>query len=245
MAKAKRKKIATMTHPVIEAVAHALFRYDDIEQAYAQMESIKKQFVISKEQPQEDDAAGPQLRLWIRGYDLTQDDKSKGYTGHFAILNIKQIEGRYAIAATKDTTPLAQHPQKRRPKQSHPDWGHPILRAIKRGKTFKTIEAADNELQALHRQFPNVSIPNPAKLHCIVYEKRKGEKGAPIRKYTFEVKPTAEGEFLIHYQENIRIKGPKAVKENVESSPEGYFTALVQTKRKKKKPVGNHDNNDT
>lgn len=235
---ANSRKMATMTHPVMEAVTHALFRYDNIEDAYAQMQSIAEQFVISKEQPAVDESIGPQLRLWIRGYSLSDAEKQEGYTGNFAILSIGQVQNRYTLTAKKDTTPLSQHPQKKRPKQSHPDWGNPILRMIKRGKIYETIDAADNELQELHKQFPTVTIPGPAKLHAIIYEKRKDEKGPPIKKYTFEVKPTAEGKFKIEFKENIRIKGPSAVKENSEGKAEGYFTALVQTKRKKKRPTG-------
>lgn len=233
MSKALRKRVATATHPLMEAAIHGLFRFDDIEQAYARIEEIRQQFILSKQQPASDDARGPAVRLWIRGFSIEKDDEEKGFLGHFAVLSISHTkQGRYNLVAQKELAPLSQHPQKARPQRSHPDWGHPILRGIKKGKNYATLEAADGDLQRLHAEYPATTIPGQAKLHCIIYERIQKNAGPPAVKYTLVVKPTPEGAFIIEAQKNAR--GIKAPAPTTKEAPKGYFTALVQTKRKRK-----------
>ncbi len=232
MVKTTRKRVAHATHPLIEAAISGLYRFDDIELAYNRLNEIKQQFILSKHQPADDESRGPTLRLWIRGFGLEKGDKEQGFLGHYALLSIGHTpQGRYNLQAEKELAPLAQHPQKERPKRSHPDWGHPILRSIKKAKTYATMEDADAALQKLHAEYPATTIPGQAKLHCIIYERANRESGPPAVKYTFIVKPTADGAFIIEAQKNTRNIKPATGKGE---APQGYFTAMVQTKRQRK-----------
>jgi hypothetical protein len=134
------------------------------------------------------------------------------------------------LTAEKLDTPLENHPQKKRPTFKQPDWGHPIMRAVKNQKRYETIEEVQAELAELHKQFPDVTIPNVNKLHVIVYERREGEKN-PTRKYTIELKSDEEGKFYMLAKENT---GPKRRKPFVTEGKEaqGFFTARALLKKK-------------
>lgn len=245
--KEKIRKVAFAEHPLIEAIIKQLYRFTEDEQALRRMEQLRDNFEISSSQ---DTEHGPEVKLWIKGFALSDDDNKKGYLGHFAKVHPRKVaEGYIILHAEKEEVPLERHPQKQRPKQKHPNWGHPILRGIEKHKSYDQLIEAQAELDKLHREFPDTSIPNVNKLHILVYSKDPNGGGNPTKKITLEIKSTAQGKFEILSRENTsQKKAPKKV--HIPISPaisgnalpdgvqavQGRFTAMVELKKKKKRP---------
>jgi hypothetical protein len=109
------------------------------------------------------------------------------------------------------------------------------LRDIKKKRIFGTINEAARELERLHEEFPEVSIPGENRLMIILYERVEGVK-SPVQKYKFEVKAIPEGGFFIDYKRNDKKKPPAPLSQQP-TDPQGYFTAMVKLKKSRKKPV--------
>ncbi len=243
---AKRKGYATIRHPNIEAVTEALFRLESIDQAKERLNSISDYFIISKDQPDPEEGVQP-LKLWIKGYGLTPEDEAKGFLGHYAIVRAVRLDnGVYTLTAEKVVMAPRFHPQRVRPKRKHPDWGHPILRKIRKGITFATVEEGQTMLQDLHQQFPEVTIPNANKLFCIIYQKRE-DASKPVQKFVFTIEVLSEGGYTIQWRENSykpSAKPPTPPKPSISVGattndgpvePAGYFSSKVLLKRKSKR----------
>ena len=222
------QRLGSEKNPTIEAVINGLFRFDDYQQAKERLEAIRQNFVISAKLPKEEDKENT-LKLWIRGYELDEDEEKKGYLGNFALLKIKKLKDeKYTIEAVKQRIAVKYHPQRKRPKRKHPDWGHPCLRIVKNEKSFETLEDAQKILAQLHEEYPNISIPSVNKLFIIIYS--KAEK-PPVSKYILEVKPDKKGGYYIDHRKNTykRNQVPeKQSKPEENSQPQGYFSSMVK-----------------
>lgn len=223
----KQKKYATVHNPTINAVLKALYSFASEEQALQHIDKLKENFVTSKQSKTPNTAL-----IWVGGYELTEEEKEQGSTGNFALISYKKSGDRYKLYATKISSDPAHQPHRKRPKKEHPDWGHPILRDIRKGRLFESMEQAFAELMRLHEEFPNISIPSDNGLLIILYEKVEGEK-LPVQKYKFKIEITPAGEYFIHYRRNVKPK-KTAYKRNQESENKGYFSAVVNLRRKQK-----------
>lgn len=151
----------------------------------------------------------------------------------------KKGADKFTISATKINSELKFHPQRKRPKNKHPDWGHPILRDIHKKRLYFSLEEASHELARLHDEYPEVSIPDEHRLFIIVYGKGLGEK--PFQKYKFTVRPLPDGTFIIEYKENV--KKQKIVIKIAENT-EGYFSQKEKIRRTlKRKRIDNRNTN--
>ncbi len=249
MSKSKQKKsYASVKSPTIEAVTSGFFRFANEAQALARLEAIRDTFIISR-LPEGEEAPPPDaLRLWIRGFNVTPEEKEQGYTGNYALIRVRNTnDTKYTLVANKLPTDKKYHPQRKRTKSRHPNWGHPILRAIKKKKIYSSLEETQAEILRLHEEYPEVSIPCTGKMYIMIYQKtKKGD--SPIKKWVLEVKAADEGGFYFNYSLNT-YSAPKdkraankkqAVKDDtaaVQNQPDGYFTSMVQLKRaRRKKP---------
>ncbi len=250
--KQKKKKIATMLHPTLQAIVHELFRFEDKDIALGRLKSLKENFIVSKEQPADDLPDGPYVRLWIKGYSISKKQKIQGAKGNYALIGVREVEKRFTLYAIKEDVAVKVHPQRKRPKQQHPDWGHPILRNIRKEEKhiFNTLEAAELSLKQMHEQFPNTSIPGRARLFIMIYSKPEHEGDNPVKKWVLEIKAAEKGGFYIDYKENVykpKAKSdkpalPKLTNPHMESVAEelgeevrnGYFASMVQVKRASK-----------
>jgi len=227
----KNKKHATAVNPTINAVLKSLYRFANEQQAHDRIAQLKEHFVTSKLSTGEN--APNTALIWIRGYALTDAEIAEGYSGHYALISARKMGDKYTLSALKIESELKFHPQKKRPKQKHPDWGHPILRDIKKKRVFASIEEASNELARLHEEFPEVSIPDENKLMIILYEKTPDTK-SPVQKYKFAVAAIPEGGFFIDFKRNNKAVKYKMHEGADKATGGGYFTSMVKLKRKKK-----------
>ncbi len=232
---AKNKRVAVLKHPLIEAVIHGLFKFTEERQAVARLNEIKSKFIVGKDQ----DPSGRTLKLWIKDYELSDEDIKKGYRGHFGEISIKQLDKRKcSLHLAKLDVPLAAHPQKTRAKRSHPDWGHPVLRKLEKYPVFKEPEHAHALLMTLHEEYPNISIPGLNYLLIMVYRKDKVKKGdgPPVQKLKFSIVAAEGGGYKITWAENVKRQKVTIKKEEPEVAQPtvGSFTAMVKLKKKRK-----------
>ena len=232
----KQKRYASVRNPTVDAMVHERFRLPTREAAIAKLDMLRSHFVISRQQPKE--SKNPGVILWIKGYDVSESELAKGFLGHFALITFKQIDkGRYTLYPTKIASDLKIHPQRKYEKRDkHPNFGHPILRAIKNGTEYESPEDAYNVLMKLHQEYPEVSIPATGKLYIMIFS-RPENGGNPVQKYVLDVKALTEGGFTIEC--NLNTYKPKPKRHSAESkdpnAQQGYFTSMVALKRSKKK----------
>ena len=234
---AKKPRIACVSDATILAAVRGYFRYDHEWQAIEMLEKIHTDFIRSKLQSDtppcdyQVKSIACSVTLWVRGYNVTKEEKAAHYRGNFVRLAIAPADaGKWTIAAEKIDIPLAKHPEKERPKAAHPNWGHPVLRAVETAKKFDGIEIARAFLHSLHHEYPDATIPGKDVVHVMVYN-RKLDEGAPIQKITVKVKPLSDGGAKLM----LMKKKPKGKKLPISTTPqpdEGKFTVMVKKRRK-------------
>lgn len=229
------KHYASTEIPAIAAAIDGLLRLESKADAEAFLDNIAARHIIAREQ-----ATGKNktLTLWIRGYEVTPAEANAGAIGNMAELSITSIGGRFALAAEKIALPPAKHPQRKYIRRGkHPNWADPLLRAMKRGKTYATAEEAHADLAQLHDAYPSASIPTKQRLYLMVYSRDENKKGSPITKYILEPKVNEAGTFIMDIRLNTgpekKAAAPTETKKPA-GAAKGYFTAREQLKRKKK-----------
>lgn len=239
---APKKKYASIKNPTIEAILAENFRFASPDQAKARLEALRDTFITSR-LPEDVDPDPKELKLWIRGYGLSGPMREKGYIGNYARFELKRAEkGKWTITPILLSIDKKYHPQRRQPPRRHPNWGHPIMRDIKKTRVHQQVETAQNELVRLHELFPEVSIPLTNKMYIMVYQKTDDGQ-PPIKKWVLEIKATEDGSgFYIDnypntYQADAREKAAAA---NVETevAPQkeavGKFTSAALLKKSRK-----------
>src|SRR5437868_9775838 len=95
-------------------------------------------------------------------------------------------QGKWTLTLTKIDIPLNKHPLKKAVPRRYPNWGHPVLRAASRHKSWTTMQEVVAQLMRLHEEFPEVSIPGLHKLKIMAYA--KAEKGkSPVQRLELHV----------------------------------------------------------
>lgn len=241
-----KKTYASTDIPTVAAAVDGLLRLESQAQVEAFLDNIAEQHITAREQLPEA-ADKKSLTLWIRGYALTPEEEEAGALGNFATLAYKEIGMRWTIYPTKICLPPAKHPQRKYvARGKHPNWAHPVLKAIKKGKTYTTIEAAQEELATLHEQYPSASIPTLQKLYLMVFTRSSeaDAKKSPVEKWVFEPKVNPEGSYYIDIYPNTSKarsskvtpdkRTPEAPSATAAATPKGVFTARESLRRKKK-----------
>ncbi|MBI1274719.1 hypothetical protein GC177_01960 [bacterium] len=238
VARKPKARIATSQSPWIASVIEGSCHFADEATALKRLEAIKRQFILSKHQPAQD-YPRPACILWVKAYEVTEEEAAQGYLGHYAILTVElpNNKGRSPISITKLPSELAMHPQKKRPKTKHPDWGFHVLRGVQQGRHYLTSQEGQQQLEMLHDEFPDTSILCTHKLYTIIYRKADNPRDS-IQKWVLTVEPTPEGTFTIKAAPN-NYKKPSTLKpgESTEIRPLGYFTAKAQLGKKPGKPA--------
>jgi hypothetical protein len=237
----KHKKIlANAKSPIIDAVIHQRYVFATKKDALNKIVTIEERFVKSTLA----ESVDPECTvIWIRDYQLTQDEIKAGCIGNYALLYAdKMPDGKFTVAARKLTIEPSRHPQRKRTKSKHPDWGYWVLRRVKKNWRYGSIDEAYNDLMQLAEDFPEVSIPGQNKLYTIVYRKTT-DNSLPLFRIVLEVEALPEGGFTIACSENTfkRERKPErdASQEQAATPPEqmGRFTSMVTVKRNKRRNI--------
>lgn len=225
MLPASQKYYASLKNPTIEAVIGGLFSFETHAQAEARLAGIRQLCVVSKDSDEET------LVLWVKDF-VDEDERADGYAGNFAGIRVALLpNGRFTLAAEKIVKHKKFHPRRVREKHSHPNWGHPILRRIKKETAYASAADAQAALDALHEEYPAISIPGKGRLLLMVYG--PVAKGDPVSKYVLEIKPGEDDTWRIAYAINKKTQLDGMLKKERETSAAaGFFTALVKKKKK-------------
>jgi len=228
--KPMKPRIASVEDATILAAVRGYFKYEHEWQAAEMLEKIYTNYLRSKESTPE------AVKLWVRGYNVTKDEKAKHFRGNFVRLTVAPAEaGKWTIAGEKIETELKNHPEKERPKERHPNWGHPVMRAVETARKFDSIEIAWAFMHSLHAEYPDATIPGKDVVHVMVYKRAEGE-GVPIQKISLKIKPLeAGGAKIVEMKKKPKAKAvPGAAKPVIEE--QGKFTTLIKKSRARKKP---------
>ncbi len=109
------KITAHIDNPNISGCIYGLFEFESEEIADAKINQIKKTFDCSTKQESKDQY-GITLRLWIKDFEVTDQEHEKGFIGSFGIIYKIEREGKWSLKLKKVEVPLKNHPQKARPK---------------------------------------------------------------------------------------------------------------------------------
>ncbi len=224
-------RYASVNNVMISALVSQSYKFPTHQAAQNLLEKLKAQFILAK--GHEELLPQGKLKLWIRGFQLTEEEIKEGALGNFCIATIvQQNDGNCLIKCEKENTPPINHPMKKRKTARMPNWGHPTMRYIKNGGKFDRYEDAVESLYNLHQEFPDTTIPNKDRLDVMVYT-REGKKKPETKKFRLNLKPV-ENYFVITPEE--KVARPR-VSETEEKPSDiiGRFTALALMKKKKKK----------
>jgi hypothetical protein len=233
------RRIATQQEPAIAAAIGRLYRFTSKRDALAVLAGLGRGFVRAKGAVPPHENGSPVVKLWVKDFELSAEDRSKGYEGHFAHLWVEFLEiGYYTIRAEKVHAPLARHPRKGKIKGKHPNRDNPVMRAVERGKTFASFEEARALLEALHVDYPLATTPTADALKILLFSRdgAKDGKKVPIEKVTVKVKILSEGGAkLVLVQAPAREAAATEGVKPTDSTPvpsHGKYTALVKKQRK-------------
>ncbi len=235
----KKPRYANALSAQVAAVVNGLYRFREEAPALARLAQLRTAYTHASEQ--EDDART--LTLWIRNFEVSEDEEQAGFLGHYATLRVvrmKNEDAHYTLTATKIMRELKTHPVRKRPAARCPNWGHPVLRSVLKGKEYANIHEAADALEALHLEYPETTIPGDSmsKLYLMIFSRRDNPK-QPIEKYILEVKNRQGGGFIIESRKNTftatNITPPKS-EDGAAPASQGHFASMVALKKRKRKP---------
>jgi hypothetical protein len=238
--KKSKKSLANAKSPIMDAVIHQRYVFAKKSDALKKIIDISEKFVTST---LAESVAADCTVIWIRDYEITEAEMAAGCIGNYALLYPDETpDGKYTVAARKLVIEAAKHPQRKRQKSKHPDWGYWVLRRIKKNWRYGSIDEAYSDLMQLAEDFPEVSIPGQNKLYTIVYRKTD-DNSLPLFRIVLEVEALPEGGFTITHKENTFKRENKPPREestvqNTEAAePMGKFASMIAVKRNKRRNI--------
>lgn len=231
----KTKRYAHIDNPTIAAIVHEMYRFESAEEAEFKIVELAQHFVAARKQIP--NTQHPTLILWIKGYALTPADEKAGIIGNFAVIAAKKTGNRFTLSASKMDAPAGEHPQRGQVRRDNPNWGHPVLRAARKGKVYGSVEEAQAELDLLHEHYPSVSIPNPGLLYIMIYCADRPARERMV-KFVITIKQDeAAGGYVLECKENTYQARPALPRQAApKAPPKGKFTAKVAGERRRRKP---------
>jgi hypothetical protein len=238
----QKKMLAHVRHPIIDAVIKMRYSFSNYEDALDKIVFLEKKFVKSS---LSESVTPDTTVLWIRGYELTEAEEGEGFTGNYAVISPDMTpDKKYTLTARKLDIELAKHPQRKRRKSKHPDWGYWVLRRVQKGWRYDSVEEAYKDLMAIVEDFPEVTIPSSNKIFTIIYRKTNDDS-LPLHRVVLEVEALKEGGFTITCKENTHRgsggKKPDAAvtggEDGAEQEAPGRFASMVALKKNRKKNI--------
>ena len=187
--------------PLIEGT-----KYEKFDSAAKRLASIRKRYTVSKDN---DPLEKSSLKLWLFNYAVTPEEKKEGFLGNYAIIRIKQLEnGKCTLKMKKEPTDLRYHPRRKTEKKRLPNWGHPILRAVKKNRKYNSEKEAGKELKLLMEEYPETAIPMHNGLYLMVFDRTTPPSGGKkkntcVRKIILNIE-SVDDHFIIRYMDNPR-----------------------------------------
>lgn len=250
MVKKDEKYYAYFEHETVQAMLHSLFRFQSAMQAQLVSNRFADEVILAPKMSDPKDRKA--IFLWVRDLDVTDEQRKQGYCGNFAKISLVKLpNGKWTLTMIRVDIPLNKHPIFVRVSRRYPNSGHPVIRAADRGKSFESMMAANDALMKLHEEYPEVSIPGVNRLKIMSY--RKAPKGeSPIQRLELNVVKRGEDDYIITLKDTRNdptrrhsVVPPsqrpdedaiaKQTSEKPTKEVEGFYTKMVQQKRKGKK----------
>lgn len=215
---------ADMNSPLIAATLAGKWRFYTHKEALEKIAAMRKLFHTKKSNQSDT------LTVWIEGYQLTEEEKTKGRSGNFAVISAIAQDGGFSLQAQKLDIDQKYHPRLNRPKKTIPDWGYYVLRNVKKKRSYQTLEEAEAALAALACDFPKVTRLANAKAYVMVYSKALNPKES-VQKVVLNIEVLREGGFTITWTPNtFGRKQKKSKVGDAEIHPVGKFTSMLRKK---------------
>jgi len=235
----KKARFASVNDKMMNAVLEGLYTFPTESEAAAFLALLAGRFTTYK---QKDAAASGVFLLWVRGYDITPEDAQAGAKGNIVRLRHEQAEtGEWRIVAEKFPLSPNLHPQRRRAKHIHPNWGHPFLRSVEKEHRYASLEQAEADVKAFQQEYPQAVIPGKKVTYVMIYGRPQADKKQMVTKYLLKLDVDEAGKFLFRMELNTFDDKPaRAMPKAVEPSPAskdepvGVFTAKLKLKRRTK-----------
>lgn len=229
------KYYAYFEHETVQAMLHSLFRFQSPMQAQLVSNRFADEVILSPKMSDPKDRKA--IILWVRDLDVTDEQRKLGYLGNYGKISLLKLpNGKWTLSMVRIDVPLNKHPLYVKVARRYPNSGHPVIRNAMRGKTWPSMQAANEQLMKLHEEYPEVSIPGVNKLKIMTY--KKADKGtSPVQRLELVVIKKDEGVYGIDVK-NVTPKPKVALPGAVSKSAgpvEGRYTAMVNKSRKKKK----------
>jgi hypothetical protein len=241
---------ASLGHVLIEHTVQGEWYFASQKQALEKLQEISKNFIV--ENTKEFNVLPPSLVVWIKNYDLTPADRTRGMMGKFAHITIgRGDDGFWTLFAKPIPASILRHPQRSK-RSKYPSWANPVLKKIMAGEAFRRLEDAQDALSALHEGYPKASTPGLNKIHLGVMG--RNDKGEPeLKKLVLRVNPDAKTPkgFVVEIKDitvnrnekNKSVKSKKVTRvakqtgDNplVDDAVKGYFASMIEMKKKTKR----------
>lgn len=240
---------ASLGHVLIEHTVQGEWYFATQKQAFTKLQEIAKHFLT---EPVADfDVPSSSLVVWIKNYDLTPADRTRGMMGKFAQIQVGMgDDGFWTLVARPLPVAIWRHPQRSK-RSKYPSPSNPVLKMVKAGHVFKSQEAAQDALSALHEGYPSATTPGISKMNVSMMT--RDTEGNPLKqRFVLTVTPAPEGKqgFVISEkditvkqgQKNSAVSKKKVVRvtkttsENplVDEPVKGYFASMIELKKKNK-----------
>ena len=189
--------------------------YPDFAAAMKVLDRLRRRYILSKDLLPDPERT---LRLWIEGYDLSPADIAIGLVGNYADVAInEQADGHYTITFKKFERD--GHPRRVLPPRDHPNWGQPLLRAIKNKKAkYKFVTDAQGALKRYFEEYPAITyVRDKNSLFTIVWDGIYNPR--PTKKFLLEVVEAGEDGFVIEANESVFDGEGRSPRPKVDESP--------------------------
>ena len=202
------KKLANTGNPIISELLNGYLigaRKVDVEK---KLDIIREYFITSNQDNLLTGAEGI-ITFWIRGFEVTEDEKERGYLGNFVTVYILTFDKYYYASAKKVITANnKRHPNKINNTKSkkHPNYGYKAVRFARSGKRFKRLEDATELIKNLRLDYPETSImPKDRKIYFILWDPAhdySDNTGKSVSKVVMKAKYEKEGSWYLSLESN-------------------------------------------
>jgi hypothetical protein len=202
---------ADVRHITIQEAVSGNARFPTYKAARNRLETIRDKYAVWRWTDVLDDEDS--LLLWIQGFNVTPEEKAQGYIGNYAWMGVVSLSGgKFTLRVEKIPLRVRNHPKRNmavQGKHPHPNWSHPVLSTVKKGKVFRTDAEATKLFDRLQEEYPETTIrPERSKLFLMVFSRTY--KPQPLKKIVLSVLPHAggyrieEGEIAVPVKERAR-----------------------------------------
>lgn len=182
----------------IRAIADGLHSFKSKSEALAKLTKLANMYIISKEN---ENLGDNELHLWIDGFEVTPEERNNSLIGNYGLIRVIEADDLFVLELEKDVRGSG-HPHRKRKMRHHPDFGHPLLRLVRKGRAKYTTEIeAQEALKRMYMDYPNVCIPanNFLRLYLMIFS--RAHEGSPVKKYILNTE-VIDGSFVIMLSEN-------------------------------------------